>query len=56
MGQRKQFDKALKEQAVSRILAGEATMADTAKDLNVHYTTVRDWVKTYKLDGESAFP
>ncbi|MWC30604.1 transposase, partial [Paenibacillus sp. MMS18-CY102] len=42
--------------AVSRILAGEATMADTAKDLNVHYTTVRDWVKTYKLDGESAFP
>lgn len=56
MGQRKKFDKAFKEQAVLRILAEESTVADTAKELDVHYTTVRDWVKYFKRDGESAFP
>ena len=56
MGQRKKFDKAFKEHVVLRILAEESTMADTAKELNVHYTTVRDWVTFYKQDGESAFP
>jgi transposase len=56
MGQRKKFDKAFKEQVALRILANESTVGDTAKELNVHYTTVRDWVRTYKRDGESAFP
>jgi transposase len=56
MGQRKKFDKAFKEQVVLRILANEATVGDAAKELDVHYTTVRDWVRTYKRDGESAFP
>ena len=56
MGQRKKFDKAFKEQVVLRILAEESTVADVAKELDVHYTTVRDWMKNYKRDGESAFP
>jgi transposase len=56
MEQRKKFDKAFKEQVALRILAKESTVGDTAKELNVHYTTVRDWVRTYKRDGESAFP
>lgn len=56
MGQRKKFDKAFKEQVVLRILAEESTVADAAKELDVHYTTVRDWVKFYKRDGESSFP
>lgn len=56
MGQRKKFDKAFKEQVVLRILANESTIGDTAKELNVHYTTVRDWVRYYKRDGEDAFP
>ena len=56
MGQRKKFDKAFKEQVVLRILAEEQTVADAAKELDVHYTTVRDWVKFYKRDGESSFP
>jgi transposase len=56
MGQRKKFDRAFKEQVVLRIMAGESTIADAAKELNVHYTTVRDWVRYYKRDGESAFP
>jgi len=56
MGQRKKFDKAFKEQVVLRILANESTIGDTAKELNVHYTTVRDWVRYYKRDGGDAFP
>ncbi|SFJ39865.1 transposase [Paenibacillus sp. UNC496MF] len=56
MGQQKKFDKAFKEQVVLRILAEESTVADAAKELDVHYTTVRDWVKVYKRDGDSSFP
>ncbi|MFC5650396.1 transposase [Paenibacillus solisilvae] len=56
MGQRKKIDKAFKEQVVLRILARESTVGDAAKELDVHYTTVRDWVRTYKRDGEGAFP
>jgi transposase-like protein len=27
-----------------------------ADELDVHYTTVRDWVRQYKRDGANAFP
>lgn len=37
-------------------MAEESTASEVAKELGVHYTTVRDWVKVYKQDGESAFP
>ncbi|WP_171056508.1 transposase [Paenibacillus sinopodophylli] len=56
MGQGKKYDKAFKEQVVLRIVAEESTVSETAKDLGVHYTTVRDWVKVYKQDGEHSFP
>lgn len=56
MGQRKKFDKAFKEQVVLRILSEEATISETAKELNVHHTTIRDWVKYYQRDGGQAFP
>lgn len=56
MKQRKKFDKSFKEQAVARILAGEVTTAQMAKELDLHYSTVRDWVKEYKQDGSNAFP
>ncbi len=56
MGERRKFDKAFKEQAVLRILSGETTISKMAEELNVHYTTVRDWVGYYKKDGSNAFP
>ncbi len=56
MGERRKFDKAFKEQAVLRILSGEATVSKITEELNVHYTTVRDWVRNYKNDGNNAFP
>jgi transposase len=56
MEQRPKYDKALKEQAVQKILSKETTITEMAQSLNVHYTTVRDWVRSYKRDGSSAFP
>ena len=56
MEQRRKFDKAFKEQVVLRILSKESTIREAATELNVHYTTVRDWVRFYKQDGEHAFP
>jgi transposase len=55
-GVQKKYDKAFKEQVVLRILAEESTVSEAAKELGVHYTTVRDWVKVYKQDGEHSFP
>lgn len=56
MGERRTFDKAFKEQAVLRIMSGEITVSKMAEELDVHYSTVRDWVRYYKRDGISAFP
>lgn len=56
MSQRKKFDKVFKEQTVAKILSGETTPSQMAKELNVHYSTVRDWVKEYEQDGLNTFP
>ena len=37
-------------------LNGETTAAEMARELELHYTTVRDWVRHYKKDGKNAFP
>lgn len=56
MGQRRKFDKAFKEQVVLRILSEGSSISELAKELNVHHTTIRDWLKDYKQDGGQAFP
>ncbi|WP_080062855.1 transposase [Ruminiclostridium hungatei] len=50
------FDKAFKEEAVLRILSSETTISKMAEELDVHYTTVRDWVRYYKKGGTNTFP
>ena len=56
MKQQGKYDKAFKEQVVLRILSKETTISKMAEELGVHYTSVRDWVRNYKRDGENAFP
>lgn len=56
MAEVKRFDKAFKEQVVLKILSKDKTISDMAKELDVHYSTVRDWVKSYQQDGSSSFP
>ena len=53
---RKKFNKEFKEQIVLQILSGERTASELAKELEVHYTTIRDWAKNYQQDGVNAFP
>jgi len=50
------YDREFKELVVQRILNGETTTAEMARELELHYTTVRDWVRQYKKDGQNAFP
>lgn len=56
MGEYNKYDKAYKEQVAQRILSGEKTIREMSDELGIHYTTVRDWVRNYKRDGENAFP
>ena len=50
------YGKEIKEQAVLRILNGESTIRETSEKLAVHYTTVRDWVRQYRVKKEESFP
>ena len=55
MGQAR-YDREFKELVVRRILNGETTTAKMSRELELHYTTVRDWVQQYKQAGQNAFP
>jgi len=50
------YGKETKEEAVLRILNGQSTIKKMAEDLGVHYTTVRDWVRQYKIKKGESFP
>ncbi|MGE5396211.1 MAG: transposase [Chitinophagales bacterium] len=50
------YDREFKELVVKRILNGETTTAAMARELELHYTTVRDWVGQYRDNGQNAFP
>jgi transposase len=50
------YGKEIKEQAVLRILNGETTITKMAEELDVHYTTVRDWVRQYREKKNESFP
>ena len=56
MGERRTFDKAFKEQVALRILSSDTTISKMVDEIGVHYTTVKEWVKNYKKDGNNAFP
>ena len=38
------------------MLNKENTMGEISQELEVHYTTVRDWVRSYRKKKEEAFP
>lgn len=50
------YGKEMKEQTVLRILNGETTITKMSEELDVHYTTVRDWVRQYRKKKEESFP
>jgi transposase len=50
------YGKEVKEEAVLRILNGDSTIKKMSNDLGVHYTTVRDWVRQYRIKKDESFP
>lgn len=50
------YGKEMKEQVVLRILNKETTIRKMSEELEVHYTTVRDWVRQYRKKKEESFP
>ena len=50
------YGKEMKEQAVLRILNEETTIRKMSEELDVHYTTVRDWVRQYRKKKDESFP
>jgi transposase-like protein len=49
-------DREFKEQVVKRILNKETSVGKMAEELDLHYTTIRNWVRQHKRDGQDAFP
>lgn len=39
-----------------RILSEQSTIKQTVEQLDVHYTTVRDWVRQYRKKKDESFP
>lgn len=56
MGERRKFDKAFKEQVALKVMSGETTVSKMADEIGVHHTTIREWVNSFKRDGDNAFP
>ncbi len=50
------YGKEIKEQTVLRILNEETTIREMSKELELHYTTVRDWVRQYREKKDESFP
>ncbi len=50
------YGKEMKDQVVLRILNKETTIREMSEELEVHYTTVRDWVRQYRKKKDESFP
>ena len=51
------FNQEFKEQVVLQVLSGEKKASQLAREIGVHHTSIRDWVKTYQQHGpKNAFP
>ena len=51
------FNQEFKEQAVLQVLSGEKNASELAREIGVHPTSIRDWVKNYQQHGpKDAFP
>jgi len=50
------YGKEMKEQVVLRIINKETSIRKISEELEVHYTTVRDWVRQYRRKKGESFP
>jgi transposase len=55
MGERKQYSKEFKEEAV-RLAEKSGNTAQVAQQLGIHQSILRRWTQELSVDGEKAFP
>ncbi len=56
MGTRRQFSREFKLEAVRLVKDRGVTVAQAARDLDVHENVLRKWVREVALDPQEAFP
>lgn len=56
MEQRRQFTREFKLEAVRLVKDRGVSAAQAAKDLGVHLTVLRRWIKDFSSDPQQAFP
>jgi transposase len=54
--ERRQFTREFKLEAVKLVRDRGVTVAQASRDLGVHGTVLRNWVKAFAEDPEQAFP
>ena len=53
---RRQFSREFKREAVQLVTEGGVSIAQAARDLDLHQTVLRRWVQQYRDHPETAFP
>ena len=53
---RRSFDRQFKLAAVKLIIEDQFSVAQIAKELDIHYNSLYRWIREYEEFGESAFP
>jgi transposase len=56
MGRRRTFSREFKREAVGLVRARGVTLAQAARDLDVHPNVLRKWVRDFEGDPREAFP
>ena len=56
MSTRRKFSREFKVEAVKLVLERGVTIAQAAKDLDVHVNVLRTWVREHRADPSQAFP
>jgi transposase len=56
MGQRRRFAREFKLEAVKLVRERGVSVAQVARDLDVHENMLRNWVKEFAADPQHAFP
>ena len=56
MAKRRQHTKEFKEQAARLVVEQGVSRAQVARDLDVHYNLIRNWVNDYEDNASDAFP
>ncbi len=54
--ERRKFTREFKHEAVKLIVERDVSYAQASRDLDVHQTVLRNWVKAFADDPQHAFP